>query len=77
MLLGYSRDFGKKKTDVGVGNSENTFVSLFITIEPPLGVAPELKEMVSSSSYLCLYVYYLKLNHTACLMKKEIQNMCR
>ena len=50
MLLGYNRDFGKKRADVGIGNSEHTYVSLFLTIEPPLGTAPELKELVSIGS---------------------------
>lgn len=47
VLLGYTRDTGKKKSESsGVGDSEHSYVSLFMTIEPSLGVAPEVKETV-------------------------------
>ena len=47
MLLGYTRDTGKKKSEsTGSSGSEHSYVSLFMTIEPSLGVAPDVKETV-------------------------------
>lgn len=53
VLLGYTRDTGKKKSD-STSTSEHSYVSLFMTIEPSLGVAPDVKETVSNLNILSL-----------------------
>ena len=51
VLLGYTHDTRNTKTDigleVGMGSGEHTYISLFVTIEPPLTLAEPVKEKVS------------------------------
>jgi hypothetical protein len=63
VLLGYQHESGKKSSrdgdmEVGVGETNSTYMSLFVTVQPPLTPAEPVREKVIISLYICNILSY-------------------